>query len=80
MDWAVPALLLATLFTLAVGPAQALLAYRLAAPELRREKKWFWTYLLVSSVFYTEWKNVCARVAQVKELLGEAQWNVTARS
>jgi cellulose synthase/poly-beta-1,6-N-acetylglucosamine synthase-like glycosyltransferase/CheY-like chemotaxis protein len=79
MKWAVPSLLLATLFTLAVGPAQALLAYRLAVPELRREKKWFWTYLLVSSVFYTEWKNVCARVAQVKELVGEAQWNVTAR-
>ncbi len=80
LRWAVPALLLSTLFTLAVGPAQTLFAKRLAVPEVRRHSRWFWSYLLVSSIVYTEWKNIIARVAQVKELLGEAQWNVTPRT
>ena len=70
LRWAVPALLLSTLFTLAVGPAQTLFAKRLAVPEVRRHSRWFWSYLLVSSVVYTEWKNIIARVAQVKELAG----------
>jgi cellulose synthase/poly-beta-1,6-N-acetylglucosamine synthase-like glycosyltransferase len=79
LHWVVPSLVLATLFTLSVGPAQTLLAYRLAVPELRTHRRWFWTYLFISSILYTEWKNVIARVAQVKELFGEAQWNVTPR-
>ena len=29
---------------------------------------------------YTEWKNIIGRIAQVKELVGEAQWNVTPRT
>jgi cellulose synthase/poly-beta-1,6-N-acetylglucosamine synthase-like glycosyltransferase/DNA-binding response OmpR family regulator len=80
LHWVVPSLVLATLFTVTVGPAQTLFAYRLAVPELRAKRAWFWTYLVVSSVVYTEWKNIIARVAQVKELVGEAQWNVTPRS
>ncbi|MDQ1751548.1 MAG: hypothetical protein QOE71_2604 [Pseudonocardiales bacterium] len=79
LHWVVPSLVLATLFTLSVGPAQTLLAYRLAVPELRKHRRWFWTYLFTSSILYTEWKNIIARVAQVKELVGEAQWNVTPR-
>jgi hypothetical protein len=55
-------------------------AYRLAVPELRKHRSWFWTYLLISSILYTEWKNVIARVAQIKELFGESQWNVTPRA
>jgi cellulose synthase/poly-beta-1,6-N-acetylglucosamine synthase-like glycosyltransferase/CheY-like chemotaxis protein len=80
LNWLAPALVLATLFTLAVGPAQTLFAWRLAVPELRERKSWFWSYLLVSSLVYTEWKNVIARIAQIKELVGEAQWNVTPRT
>ena len=34
----------------------------------------------MSSLVYTEWKNIIARIAQVKELLGEHQWNVTPRT
>ena len=33
-----------------------------------------------TSLVYTEWKNVVARIAQIKELVGEAQWNVTPRT
>ena len=79
LHWVVPSLVLATLFTVTVGPAQTLFAYRLAVPELRKHRGWFWTYLAVSSIVYTEWKNIIARVAQVKEVFGEAQWNVTPR-
>jgi cellulose synthase/poly-beta-1,6-N-acetylglucosamine synthase-like glycosyltransferase len=80
LHWVVPSLILATLFTVTVGPAQTLFAYRLAVPELRKHRLWFWTYLLVSSIAYTEWKNIIARVAQIKELFGEAHWNVTPRA
>jgi CheY-like chemotaxis protein len=80
MRWLVPSLVLATVFTLTVGPAQTLFAHRLAVPEIRGQRRWFWTYLLVSSVFYTEWKNIIARVAHIKELFGEHQWNVTPRT
>ena len=80
LNWLAPALLLTTLFTLAVGPAQTLFAWRLAVPEIRERSSWFWSHLLVSSLVYTEWKNIIARIAQIKELVGEAQWNVTPRS
>jgi len=71
---------LASLFTLSVGPAQVLFAYRLAAPEIRRNRRWFWSYLVVSLFFYTPFKNIIARVAQVKEFSGERRWVVTPRS
>ena len=80
LNWLAPSLLLATLFTLAVGPAQTLFAWRLAVPEIRERKAWFVSHLLVSSLVYTEWKNVIARIAQIKELVGESQWNVTPRT
>ena len=41
-------------------------------PEIRERSSWFWSHLLVSSVVYTEWKNIIGRIAQVKELVGEA--------
>ena len=77
---AVPALLLSTVFTLSVGPAQTLFARRLAVPEVRQHTRWFWSYLLVSSIIYIEWKNTIARVAHIKEILGEHEWNVTPRT
>ena len=80
LNWLAPALVLATLFTLAVGPAQTLFAWRLAVPEVRERRSWFWSHLLVSTLVYTEWKNVIARIAQIKELVGESQWTVTPRT
>ena len=41
-------------------------------PEIRERTSWFWSHLLVSSLVYTEWKNIIARIAQIKELLGES--------
>jgi cellulose synthase/poly-beta-1,6-N-acetylglucosamine synthase-like glycosyltransferase/CheY-like chemotaxis protein len=80
LDWLVPLFVLTTLFTLSVGPGSTLFAYWKAEPSVRERRRWFWTYLLVSSFFYTEFKNVIARVAQVKELMGEKAWKVTPRA
>jgi hypothetical protein len=80
LEWLISVLVLASLFTLSVGPGQTLFAYRLAAPEVRRHPRWFLQYLLLASLAYTEWKNVVARVAHIKEAVGERQWKVTPRS
>lgn len=80
IDWLVPIFVLTTLFTLSVGPGQTALAYLLADPEVRRRKGWFVFYLAMSSLFYTQFKNTIARVAQIKELMRERQWKVTPRA
>jgi cellulose synthase/poly-beta-1,6-N-acetylglucosamine synthase-like glycosyltransferase len=80
MDWLVPIFVLTSLFTLSTGPGQALFAYLLAVPELRRRKGWFVWYLLIASLFYTEYKNLIARVAQIKEAMQERAWKVTPRA
>ena len=80
LDWLISLFVLTSLFTFSVGPAQVVFAQRLAVPEIRRRRRWFWLYLVVSSLLYTEWKNVIARVAQLKELTGERQWKVTPRA
>ncbi|MFG2223333.1 glycosyltransferase [Streptomyces sp. NPDC048644] len=80
LDWAVPVCLLAMLLTVAAGPVQALFAWRLAVPELRGRSPWFWSYLLVSTVFYSHFKNMVARQAHLKEALGDRQWRVTPRA
>ncbi len=79
LDWLIPVFVLTTLFTFSVGPGQTLFAWRLAAPEIRARKSWFLFYLVVSILFYTEFKNQIARVAQLKEALGERDWRVTPR-
>lgn len=79
LNWLVPVFVLATLITVSVGPGQTLFAYRLAIPEVRERRQWFLWYLAVSSLAYTEWKNLIGRVAQIKDLSGERQWKVTAR-
>lgn len=79
LDWTIPVFVLATLFTLSTGPGQAVFAYLRAAPEIRQHKRWFLSYLLASSLYYTEFKNQVSRVAQLKELFGERAWRVTPR-
>ena len=60
-------------------PAQIWFTYRLAHPEIRRCKGWFVAYYLLSVLFYIEWKNIIARVAHIKEAMGERKWIVTPR-
>ncbi|NLU71582.1 glycosyltransferase [Streptomyces sp. HNM0575] len=80
VDWAVPVCVLAVLFTMSAGVVQAAFAWRLAVPELRLRRRWFWRYLFVTTVFYTHFKNIVARQAHVKEALGERNWRVTPRA
>jgi DNA-binding response OmpR family regulator/cellulose synthase/poly-beta-1,6-N-acetylglucosamine synthase-like glycosyltransferase len=80
LDWLIPIFVLTTLFTLSVGPGQTYFARRLAVPEIRAHRGWFAWYLAVSTLFYTEMKNMIARVAQLKEMVGERKWTVTKRA
>ncbi|MFC4639068.1 glycosyltransferase [Deinococcus hohokamensis] len=80
VDWTIPIFVLTSVFTLSVGPWQALFAYLRAEPTLRRRRNWFWWYLLVASVFYTPYKNLLAVVAQIKEVRRERAWKVTPRT
>ncbi|MPM33222.1 hypothetical protein SDC9_79791 [bioreactor metagenome] len=79
LNWLIPIFVLATLFTFSVGPGQTIFAYLVAAKEIKDHPKWFWLYLLASMLFYTELKNIIARVAQVKQVLKEQQWKITPR-
>ncbi len=79
-EWLVPVFVLTTVFTLSVGPFQTWFAYRLGHPEIRSNRRWYWLYLLEASLFYTEYKNIIARVAQLKEGFRERAWKVTPRS
>jgi cellulose synthase/poly-beta-1,6-N-acetylglucosamine synthase-like glycosyltransferase len=75
-----PVWLLTTIFTLSCGPIQAMFAYKLGVPEIRRHKRWFAAYVVSTVLFYQEAKNLIARVAQIKQFMGERHWAVTPRS
>ena len=79
-DWFVPIFVATTVFTVSVGPAQTWFAYRLAHPSIKAQRRWFLQFLLVSTVFYTEFKNVVGRTAQIKEAMRERKWKVTPRT
>ncbi|MFI6009149.1 glycosyltransferase [Streptomyces sp. NPDC051243] len=80
IDWATPACLLAFAFTLSAGLVQTAFAGRLALPELRGKRGWFWRHAMVSTVFYTHFKNIVARQSHLKELLGDRRWRITPRT
>ncbi|NUP19119.1 MAG: glycosyltransferase [Streptomyces sp.] len=80
INWATPACLVAFAFTLSAGLVQTGFAGRLAVPELRRRRGWFWLHALISTVFYTHFKNIVARQSHLKELLGDRRWRVTPRT
>jgi hypothetical protein len=75
-----PVFFCTTLFVLHIGPVQTWYAYRLADQEIKQHRSWFWAYLFFSTIFYTEYKNTIARVAHIKEFVGERAWKVTPRS
>jgi cellulose synthase/poly-beta-1,6-N-acetylglucosamine synthase-like glycosyltransferase/GGDEF domain-containing protein len=79
ISWVVPVFLATTAFTFSAGVAQAWTAWRLASPDLRRHGRWFLVYGLVSQLLYMEFKNIVARTAHLKELMGERKWKVTPR-
>jgi hypothetical protein len=62
-----------------VGPVTALFTYHLCHPSLRKPW-WFIQYSIFSLFVYTDAKNVVARVALIKQIMGEKTWRVTPRS
>jgi hypothetical protein len=80
LNWFVPIFVATTIFTSTVGPGSVFFAYRLAHPDIKRHRAWFWQYLVFSTLIYTEAKNVIGRVAQLKQAMGETSWRVTPRS
>jgi cellulose synthase/poly-beta-1,6-N-acetylglucosamine synthase-like glycosyltransferase len=77
--WLIPIFVLTTVVTFGAGPTQTLVTYLVAVPEIRERRGWFLSYAVLNAVFYTEFKNTLARVAQLKQLLGEQAWRVTVR-
>lgn len=80
IDWFVPVFVITTLVTMGTGPGQLIFISRLADPQIRQRRRWFWWYLFICIVFYTEFKNLIGRVAQVKEIMGERVWRATPRA
>ena len=80
IDKLVPIFVVTTIFTASVGPGSVWFAYRLAHPDIKRHRSWFWQYLFFSVFVYTEVKNIIGRVAQLKQAMGETSWRITPRS
>jgi cellulose synthase/poly-beta-1,6-N-acetylglucosamine synthase-like glycosyltransferase len=79
IDWFIPLFVVTSLFTLSTGPGQILFTYKLADPELKKHRSWFWFYVLTSTLFYAGLKNAWNRIAHYKEWRGETAWIVTPR-
>jgi hypothetical protein len=79
IDWFVPLFLVTTLFTLTTGPGQIVFTYLLADPQIRKQRSWFWFFLLTSTLFYAGLKNAWGRMAHLKQAMGETAWVVTTR-
>jgi len=80
MSWMVPIFVLTTLFTLSSGPGGIIFTYRLAVPEIKKQRWWFFRYYFLIYLPYSEFKTLIARVAQIKEFMGEEDWRVTPRT
>ncbi len=79
-DWFIPIFVFTSIVTFSAGPLQVWSAWRLAHPSVAQHKRWFVMFFFSSMFFYTEWKNVIARTAHLKEAMREREWKVTPRS
>lgn len=80
IDWSIPIFVVTTILTMSTGPLQLLFVRRLADESIRKRRRWLWWYVFAAAFAYVEYKNLIARVAQIKEIMGERAWKVTARS
>ncbi|MDQ6946164.1 MAG: glycosyltransferase family 2 protein, partial [Actinomycetota bacterium] len=78
--WLAPVVAVSTLYVSAVGPIQALFAWRLSVPELRRRRWWWCQYVFLTGILFGEFKALVNRAAHVRELLGDRAWQVTPRT
>jgi cellulose synthase/poly-beta-1,6-N-acetylglucosamine synthase-like glycosyltransferase/CheY-like chemotaxis protein len=80
LDWLIPIFVFFTLFIMATGPGQLLFTWNNADPEIKKNKGWFWSYLIMSMFMFAALKNILARVAVIKEVLKERAWRITSRN
>ena len=73
-QWLAPIFVVTMLYVTAVGPVQALFAWRLSVPDLRRRHWWWWQYVLVTGVVFGEFKALVSRAAHLREWLGDRAW------
>ena len=79
VNWVVPIFLVTTLLTLGTGPGQVYYLLKVGHPSIMQQRRWVVQYLLFAA-FYTEYKNLIGRVAQIKEMMGERTWRTTPRT
>lgn len=79
VDWFVPIFVVTSLVTFGTGPGQIFYILRLGHPSILKQRTWILKYLLFG-FFYTEYKNLIGRVAQIKEIMGERNWKTTPRT
>lgn len=80
IHWTIPIFLATTIYTVSTGPGQIGLAYILAHQPMKKKVLWFFEYLLVSTFFFSPFKDALSRIAHVKEAMGERAWKVTPRA
>ena len=79
LNWLIPLFILTAFFTLITGPAQVIMTYFVAVPEIKQNKWWFIIYIIFSLLFYTTFKNFIVTIAQLKQFMYENEWRVTPR-
>lgn len=79
IHWTIPIFLATTIYTVSTGPGQIVMAYLLAHKPMKKRVSWFFEYLLVSTFFFSPFKDALSRIAHVKEAMGERAWKVTPR-
>ena len=79
IEWTVPILLTTTIYVLATGPLQTVVAYINSAPQIRPHFGWFALHFCLAYL-YAEFLTMLSRVAHLRQLLGEREWRVTPRS
>jgi cellulose synthase/poly-beta-1,6-N-acetylglucosamine synthase-like glycosyltransferase len=79
VNWFIPIFVVTSLVTLGTGPGQIFYIVRVGHPSIIKHTRWI-VFYLIAGFFYTEYKNLIGRVAQIKEIMGERKWHTTPRS
>eukprot|EP00850_Spirogloea_muscicola_P005948 SM000028S10042 [mRNA] locus=s28:66460:68045:- [translate_table: standard] len=79
INWLDSFYLATTIFTFSCGPGQMVMAYVASHKSIKKRGWWWFFNIWFSMIFYTEFKNVIARVAHIKEFMKEKSWVVTPR-
>lgn len=78
-NWLVPIFVVTTIITLGTGPGQIFFILKRGHSSVTQRTRWMIEFMLFG-IFYTEYKNLIGRVAQIKEIMGEHTWRTTPRA